>query len=231
MSAILKIRKEAVWFPSIGVFEWGTERIKEALSDQTAIIEILTPPTESVYIDLSSLDRVSFATLFRATSQAEEKALGEISTIEGKSAAYFAIDLHALCQLKMLIRTDQRIGASSGIATLTLAQEVRWNAPDWLYDIILKSLALRAVLKDKESFHLIIDSWVAGNDDCDLSSLDSQKFNILVAAFADVVQYYGEGKAFGFRAPELAQIADEVNYLSALLKADPRTNCSSSTEF
>lgn len=170
-----------------------------------------------VYTDLSAIDQASFAALYRATSQAVEKAFNEVTTLEDNSAAYFAYDLHALCQLKMLIIIDQRLGISFDSGSIILSDNLAWNATAWLYDLVFEALALRVVLKDKAIFHLIVRSRTSGGADyCDLRSLDDRQFDTLVAAFAEVTLYYGEAKTLGFRSPELALIAEQVNLLSAL---------------
>lgn len=50
MSAILKIREDAVWYPRIGLFERSIKRIQEHLSGHEDVVKMLTSPAAYVCV-------------------------------------------------------------------------------------------------------------------------------------------------------------------------------------
>ena len=227
MSSTLEIREDAIWMPSVWIYDAAISCIAIEVDATLApqLSKLLEDGKRSVisYCKLTSLEQDQFNILVEATKMAFDRAMIENFLIYDRQ--HYLMVTRTFSELKALIRTDPRnLKEKFATRQIIIRDSVNWIASDWIYDLVLEYLSTNMRLKDELlATTLSIGRTHLTTSDCDLSSLESEKFRLLLEPVDYLYGIYGEGLAKVSYAPKvLAELAPAINQLVELVLFDPR---------
>jgi hypothetical protein len=169
------------------------------------------------YLDLSELDEGQFRLVIEAAETAYEQVVQE-----GPGAfhdpSFYPAFAERFSEWKALLRSDRRSNGDHNPAGRLIVANGVWEAPGWLFDMVLEHLAVALPTEaDSLSTLLMASRTFKGTASCDLRAIGPELLQQLREA-SGRLRAYSEGKRRAFSAPSfLAEVTPRLVELDGLL--------------